>query len=182
MMLLSLPSITFASGLVSIFGLFPAGVVAGILISRNPGFRVPHPEIVVVVATVLILFALGQISGYWRLPLILLAGLLIIPISQCTGPVGRTLSWRPIVFLGYASYAIYMVHDIVLRVMRPELLGFGVLGEGPAFRLLALLAMYAAVIGFGVLTYLVVERPAERFIRGRSKPRVADTRAAPAEA
>jgi peptidoglycan/LPS O-acetylase OafA/YrhL len=115
---------------------------------------------------VVIIVALGNIQGIGRIPFILLGGLLILPVMQSTGVVSRVLSNRWILYLGTASYAIYMTHDIVLRVLRPGLLSEQVLTMSAPIRLLGLLALYAAVFAVGILTFRLVEVPAERWLRG----------------
>ena len=168
-MLLSLPGVRVSSGIISIMGFFPAGVVLAILLGRRR-VRFPRPDLIVIVVSVALFLALGHVHNYWRLPLILLAGLLIAPVIQCRGIVKSVLASRACVFLGHASYATYMVHDIVLRVARPALAKFSVAGASPVLGSLCVLTIYGAVIAFGALTYKAVERPFERILRGRPKP------------
>jgi peptidoglycan/LPS O-acetylase OafA/YrhL len=163
--LLSTPNVQFASGLISIMGFFPAGVVLGVLLTRYR-LKVPRPDLVVIVATVLIIFCLGQIHNYWRLPLLLLGGLLILPVMQCQGLVKGFLASRTAVYLGRASYAIYMIHDIVLRFLRPTLLSAETIAAPPFVRFGALVMLYASVAIAGILLFRLIEVPAERWLRG----------------
>lgn len=42
---------------------------------------------------------------------------LVLALAHQSGPLARALAWRPIVFLGDASYAVYLMHWVVLRVL-----------------------------------------------------------------
>lgn len=87
---------------------------------------------------------------------------LVIPmLASGRGVLGKVLAFKPLVFMGEASFALYMVHQIVMKVIfldKPEI-------AGPALILGSCLV--AAIAG-----HLLVERPGRRLILGVwSKPK-----------
>ncbi|WP_353473010.1 acyltransferase [Salipiger sp. H15] len=72
---------------------------------------------------------------------------------------------RAMVFLGDASYAIYLVHGLALALLTKVMLALG-LGQvlPPA---LTLLILVVGAMATGVLAHLVVERPLLRWLRTR---------------
>ncbi|WP_421084406.1 acyltransferase family protein [Rothia nasimurium] len=69
--------------------------------------------------------------------------------------VHRMLAWRPLQLIGLSSYSIYLVHDVLFKALEPSL---------HSLPLVAQVALLATVgIGAGVLMYLIVEIPVQRF-------------------
>jgi peptidoglycan/LPS O-acetylase OafA/YrhL len=68
----------------------------------------------------------------------------------------RWLSWRPVVFLGLASYSLFLVHDPMVRGFRDWGLTFG----GTSGFALNLLIIAAISVVVASASYLYVERPA----------------------
>jgi peptidoglycan/LPS O-acetylase OafA/YrhL len=66
------------------------------------------------------------------------------------------LSWRPVVFIGLASYSLFLVHDPIVRGFRDW--GLTVGGTGGFFVNLAVIG--ALSVALASLSYLYVERPA----------------------
>ena len=107
-------------------------------------------------------------------------GLVIVRLADGVGPVARLLGSHPMVRLGEASYALYLVHSPLLgyqRLLRRFLaLRFPELGMAPALQLLLFLAV---ALGLSVLLFRRVEEPARRAIRARmSNPRHCPERSA----
>ncbi len=82
--------------------------------------------------------------------------LVIVAGQRRPSPVGRMLSWRPIVFLGLISYSLYLWHWPIFVFARHVLGREPLLGES--------LALIAASLIAAVLSWRFVERP----FRGRS--------------
>ena len=82
------------------------------------------------------------------------------------GPIGRTLTARPVAWLGLISYGIYLYHQPIA-----DALNGGVRSGGhPMLRLLWLLPATAAIaIAAAAVSYYVVERPILRFKNWRSR-------------
>jgi peptidoglycan/LPS O-acetylase OafA/YrhL len=84
-------------------------------------------------------------------------GVLVLALAYQRGPLARLLSLRPIVFLGDASYAIYLMHWVVLRVLlSTHLAPIPLAGRSTSFTTVAidlacvLVVAIAAHIGFDV--------------------------------
>ncbi len=93
--------------------------------------------------------------------------LLIAALAGGQGRVSRGLAWRPLVALGEASFAFYMVHMIVMRALRFHF------GQGPGT-----LSALALSLGLAFLFHHAVEIPMRRRLMGvatsaRPAPRVA---------
>ena len=106
----------------------------------------------------------------------------VVVFSFEGGAVSRVLRWRPFIWLGMLSYAIYMVHIFVQsrminvgtiagKIANHPLVGdFTLNGEayygfglqGPVWGTLYMLTMVAAVVATAFLLHISVERP---FIR-----------------
>jgi len=91
--------------------------------------------------------------------------LLVYALAHDRGPLARLLSTRPIVFLGEASYAVYLMHWVVLRVLLhvcPDpLAGTAWRGSMPARFAFDL----AAIGAVSIAVHLAVEAPARRRLR-----------------
>ena len=159
------------SGITRIFGLFALGAFIWVALDRTR-FRVPWPDAIVLVTVLVMLPLLGPTFGKpSRFFVILACALLIVPIAQSTGPVARVLGSRPLLFLGRASFAVYMTHEIVLRFARPLMLKPRITTNGLPERLAVTAALYTAIILVASLAYICVERPLERRIRGSRSQR-----------
>jgi peptidoglycan/LPS O-acetylase OafA/YrhL len=97
----------------------------------------------------------------------LLGGLLILTLALAPrGPVALALSFGPIVLLGEASYAFYLIHMPWMM-----LLGAGTWGATDTWSGLAVdLRALATLLGIALLIYFGVERPARRLIRTALSP------------
>jgi exopolysaccharide production protein ExoZ len=86
----------------------------------------------------------------WGIPSVLLvAGFISLEKA------GVSFDWRPAVFLGDASYAIYLFHGFALSLL-VKLLNFH------AYPLLAILAGVAASLGLGAAVHVLMERRIQR--------------------
>lgn len=79
-----------------------------------------------------------------------------VALSSPQGTTVRWLSLRPVVFLGLASYSLFLVHDPIVRGFREWGLTIG--GTGGFAVNLAVIAGVSIVVAS--LSYLYVERPA----------------------
>ena len=79
---------------------------------------------------------------------------LIWVFSYSRGYISKILSWRPFVFLGEISFAIYLVHQIVIRALtqRPEM----ILGAPLSVVLMGVLGVTFSI---STLLYLGIEKP-----------------------
>ncbi|EGF33686.1 putative transmembrane acyltransferase [Oxalobacteraceae bacterium IMCC9480] len=89
------------------------------------------------------------------------AGLIVV-FSRQRGWITAGLSNRYLVFGGEISFALYLLHQLVLRLMQQHLTHFD---DGSGF------ALYLVVIGIGAaILHLAVEQPARRWLMGRKNP------------
>jgi peptidoglycan/LPS O-acetylase OafA/YrhL len=104
----------------------------------------------------------GLVDGLF----ILLFGLVVLGLGVTTaGILVRSLACAPAVHLGKISYSIYLVHGMVIVVLRevPGLLT----GWGGAHPLLLWPIYLLAVVIAGHMLYRSVEEPARRYLRAR---------------
>ena len=89
-----------------------------------------------------------------RSGLFLFFAFLIWVFSYSRGHISKILSWRPFVFLGEISFAIYLVHQIVIFALinRPEM----TLGAPP---LVVLAGVLGVTFSVSTLLYLGIEKP-----------------------
>lgn len=139
---------------------FVVGVVAGKLFLD--GARVPTW------LGVLALIATVVIAGSGQVPPLLLHNALLAPgfalviawLAVDPGPLGRMLSSRPLVLLGEASYALYLLH-VPLFLWAMAVTRSTSLPPGRA------LLVGALAVPVAVAAHLAIERPARRFLRRR---------------
>ena len=81
-----------------------------------------------------------------------------------TGPLGKSLSWRPLVLLGVISYGVYLFHFPVMFLIEPGRWGL----EGSW----VLVARVALVLALAAGSYALVENPIRRQKVRLSNPRV----------
>ena len=79
-------------------------------------------------------------------------------IASGGGIVSWVLSWRPLVLLGEISFSIYLTHQVIIRMMRPQWL------EGWPMTL-QMGAYWLATIGLSYVLWRFVEKPCQRFMR-----------------
>jgi peptidoglycan/LPS O-acetylase OafA/YrhL len=154
------------SALVRISGEFLMGCLIGqlVLIGWRPRWRWQSLSFlcaILIVAGVVFLPAVG-LDRNW---VILLFGPCLLALALGAGHGDSWLGNRPMVFLGDASYALYMIHALV---------GDTAFGLAPASSLatapLVLRAgvvsvVLLAMLGTAAFTFLVLERPSRRYLR-----------------
>jgi exopolysaccharide production protein ExoZ len=105
------------------------------------------------------LYCLGAMHSRW----VVMGGAFII-VAACLHPRIRSLRARPLLELGNASYAIYLVHQFVLDALAPRWIRrvpHATWGSSALFMLAALTLCVAA----GWLCYRLVERPITSYLR-----------------
>jgi peptidoglycan/LPS O-acetylase OafA/YrhL len=94
--------------------------------------------------------------------------LLVLGLASGRGPLARLLGSRPLVVLGEASYSLYILHlPVYLWVFDVQYRVAPDLGVGRAF----FWVVFAVLVVLSVLTYRLVERPAQRALRARRASR-----------
>lgn len=164
---------------------FGIGVVGARIAARLPapgtGRRRLATAAELAVVAAVIAFVAGTAHQWWSLlaPLLFLAAVLVFALEA--GAVSRLLRMRPFVALGTLSYSIYMVHVFTQERIRSalkvaaRLVGHpltttggpegGGVGGGALFGDAMSMVMLALVVGFAMLTYRWIEKPARDWSR-----------------
>ena len=127
------------------------------------------------IGAVMLLFALAigpVFSPYVFLILILTAfSLLILGVTYRGGIPSYVLSSRPAIFLGEISYSVYLIHGVVLRLLK-TVLPAGRFEHSPLLvRLVVISGYFTAVLVAAILLYFCVENPARHWLRRRFESR-----------
>ncbi|MFM0173183.1 acyltransferase [Paraburkholderia sediminicola] len=85
--------------------------------------------------------------------------ILVLVFSAQAGMLSRILCFKPIVFLGEASFALYMIHKIIARLISEHSY---LLSYAPTYVNYA--AYWAASLGAAACLHLLIENPARRFL------------------
>ncbi len=151
---------------------FLLGVAGGYLLTRRrelfaaQGVRPALYLLGIFVATSAALYFQPEIARTAPVPLAFDASfysplfiLLVLAVAAADNPVTRGLSWRPLVVLGNASYALYILQKPAFWVYSHQL-GPKVSAEAqPRFWV-----FLALLVGLSVGVYYLVERPAQRVL------------------
>lgn len=115
-----------------------------------------------------LVIALGFTNGgEGALPLATLPiiALIVLACAGATGPIGRVLGSRIMLWGGRVSYSVYMTHFIVLMVLGEILPPERFSGTGFLARAGVMICYYAVAIIVGASCYYAVEEPARKVIR-----------------
>ena len=97
-----------------------------------------------------------QYASLWWIP----CGALLMATACGGGPLTRLLKWRPLVRAGELSFSFYMIHQLVIRVMRRALYHWQLEWSTS---LCIVVALTATIFATWVL-HRLVEVPARRFL------------------
>lgn len=97
-----------------------------------------------------------QYASLWWIP----CGALLMATACGGGPLTRLLKWRPLVHAGELSFSFYMIHQLVIRVMRRALYHWQLEWSTS---LCIVVALTATIFATWVL-HRLVEVPARRFL------------------
>jgi peptidoglycan/LPS O-acetylase OafA/YrhL len=116
----------------------------------------------------------GDVAA-WRLPVLEVgvAALTAALVAAPATPLGVVTGWRPLVFLGRCSYALYLVHLPLFDVIQTHV---GL--DRPRLRALIELPLAVALAG---IVHVAYELPAQRFLRRRLRAEHRRAEHAPAE-
>lgn len=94
-----------------------------------------------------------------------LCAVLVLALARANGPLATFLASPMMLFWGEASYALYMTHDI-WRLILNKLLPAERFAEASLISRAGVFVVYGAFIfGTAALAYLLLERPARRWMR-----------------
>jgi peptidoglycan/LPS O-acetylase OafA/YrhL len=92
---------------------------------------------------------------------------LVYALANERGGFARVLATRPIVYLGDASYAIYILHYVVLRFFAHAFRGSEVEGAGLVGRVVL---EFVVILVAAIAAHVVIENPARRRLRSWVAP------------
>lgn len=126
-------------------------------------------------ATVLLMAAVMFFNPLWsrgwdRAGLVLLFIPLLGGLFASSGRIARLFALAPIVYFGHASYALYLVHAIVQKILKATFLGFAMNSGSPPIRLMVFALYLIAPLLAASLLYHIVEEPCRKWIRGKCRP------------
>jgi peptidoglycan/LPS O-acetylase OafA/YrhL len=147
---------------------FLLGIVLAHLYRRlieGKHFLVGRGQLLYVPALVLLVSLLTW--GGTHIPYLLLPGGLMLPLWSCVvlgfalggGPLARFLSEPPFVFLGQASYCVYVLHFVVIQWIVRRI-GVSVLNDGTV----SLSVAFGAIL-ISSVAYIFFEQPAHRILQ-----------------
>ena len=143
---------------------FACGMLAAVVGFRVAG-RVRPPHALAVLAVMVAAYFIAT-ESFFRgtvLPvrdfgLSVLFGSLIVLVLTVR-PVGAVFAWRPVSWLGYRSYSLFLIHQPTLWYTSEFLQKFLGVAEGPALLGLLWTVGFGAVLGVGSVLFVTVERP-----------------------
>ncbi|MFW3172987.1 acyltransferase family protein [Geodermatophilus sp. CPCC 206100] len=144
------------------FSEFLLGVVAGL--AMRAGWR---PRVHPLVAAVVLVAGLAVcFRAPFPLPNVIMpVPFLLVLLSAAARDLDDKGGWlrsRALIFAGEASFALYLVHELVIINLAPHLWEIG-----PQWVIALIIAATACVLA--VVLHLAVERPANKLLRGRSR-------------
>ena len=143
---------------------FACGMLAAVVGFRVAG-RVRPPHAVAVLAVMVAAYFVatepffrGTILPVRDFGLSVLFGSLIVLVLTVR-PVAAVFAWRPVSWLGYRSYSLFLIHQPTLWYTSEFLQKFAHVPEGPGLLALLWTVGFGAVLGIGSVLFVTVERP-----------------------
>ena len=96
-------------------------------------------------------------------------GALIVAAVTFT-PVERVFAWRPVSWLGYRAYSMFLVHQPVAWYVSEFLTKALGVADGPGKLALLWTIGLVTVMAFGQLLFVAVEQPCIRWAKGVPRP------------
>lgn len=132
----------------------------------NGGLLAKNLDLTGVVLLLAALTARPFLTPYAFLALVLIAAsVLILGLTFVGGLPARVLASPAALFLGEISYSVYLIHGVVLRLLKVILPVAQYADASLVVRNLVVIANYAAVIVAATILYYGVEHPARVWLR-----------------
>ena len=100
----------------------------------------------------------GSVLPVRELGLSALFGSLIVLVLSVPA-AGRVFAWKPLSYLGYRSYSLFLIHQPTAWYVSEFLQKFLDIPEGPLLLLLLWTVGFGVVFAVGQLLFITVERP-----------------------
>jgi peptidoglycan/LPS O-acetylase OafA/YrhL len=143
---------------------FSAGMLAAIVAFRvAERIRRPHVFLLLGLMVVSYLVATapafkGSVLPVRELGLSTLFGSLLVLVLSIPA-TGRVFGWKPLAYLGYRSYSMFLIHQPTVWYVSEFLQKFLGVPEGPMLLLLLWTVGFGVVFAVGQLMFIAVERP-----------------------
>lgn len=108
-------------------------------------------------------------SGWDRLMIVLLFSPLLGGLFASSGRIAGFFALPLIVYFGHISYALYLVHAIVQKILKTTLFNAALHSEFSILRILVFLLYLLLPLAAASLLYHTVEEPCRKWIRARWK-------------
>ena len=89
--------------------------------------------------------------------------ILIVAMASASGVIGKALKWRPLVWLGEVSFALYMVHQLLMKWIYIKQLEGQIGPVGPV-------TVFGACLIAAAILHHLVEGPARKSLMGQWVP------------
>lgn len=143
---------------------FAFGMLAAVVGFRVAGrVRPPHALAVLAVMVVAYIVATEPFFRGTVLPIrdfglsVLFGSLIVLVLT--VRPVAAAFAWRPVSWLGYRSYSLFLIHQPTLWYLSEFLQKFLRVPEGTGLLALLWTVGFAVVLGVGQVLFVTVERP-----------------------
>jgi peptidoglycan/LPS O-acetylase OafA/YrhL len=143
---------------------FAAGMLAAIIAFKVAG-KVRRPHFFMLLALISVSYVIatapvfsGTILPIRELGLSALFGSLIVLVLTVPA-ADRLFAWKPLSYLGYRSYSMFLIHQPTVWYVSEFLQKFLDVPEGPSLLLLLWTVGFGAVFAVGQLLFITVERP-----------------------
>lgn len=150
-----------------------AGMAAALLVFRTPA-RISARAWFAVIATMALAFAaatapgLGGVFPVREVGLSVFFGGLILVVLRVPA-LDRAFAWRPLAWVGYRSYSLFLIHQPTMWYFSELLFkGFGF--TGVPLLLVLWTAGFAVTLGIGQVFFLLIEKPSIAWAKKTRSP------------
>ena len=158
---------TEQTGLLRVGGEFLVGCCL-LRIYQIGGYRLPRWSAPTLLAATLVVPGLLDMAGLPPLLALPVFGVLILALARDASWLGRLLSCRAFLFAGEASYSLYMTHYVVITLLGSFLDPARIAGSGALVRTGLTVVWLGCFAVAGIGTYVFIERPGRRLLRGHA--------------
>ncbi|MFE5670493.1 acyltransferase family protein [Agromyces sp. NPDC056523] len=155
---------------------FVAGMLAAVIAFRVIE-KIRRPHFILLIALMVVSYVVatapvfkGSVLPIRELGLSALFGTLIVLVLSVPA-AGRVFAWKPLSYLGYRSYSLFLIHQPTAWYVSEFLQKFLDVPEGPFLLLLLWTVGFGVVFAVGQLLFVTVERPCINWAKRPRKER-----------
>ncbi|HEY5860770.1 MAG TPA: acyltransferase [Actinomycetota bacterium] len=154
---------------------FAAGMLAAIVAFKVVE-RIRRPHVFLLLGLMVVSYVIatapvfaGTVLPIRELGLSALFGSLIVLVLSVPA-IGRAFAWKPLSYLGYRSYSLFLIHQPTTWYVSEFLQKFLDVPEGPLLLVLLWTVGFGVVFAVGQLMFVTVERPCIDWAKRARKP------------